>query len=1315
MANPFDDLIQQPARAANPFDDIVPSSSVGTFARTAIDEATRVLPLRLFYELYQARTALTDLRAGRPERAQQYLNRIEQREQRSREHPIASGLGQVVGMTPAFLTSGVATKALQKLPQVYRYAATPAGRTVLRTALLGLQGTGAELIQGRPQNMLGTGLAVGAIGPAQAIPNLPLPGRLRALGFVPRALATAASAGGASAALAPPGERVRAGAFGAGIGAVAGGLPAYDPLRRTRFDTPSVIAARARNAGVSLEPQPPLSPERMALRRVIADEVYGTGAPQKQKQAYIVIGPSASGKSTQVAEPLARKTGSLVIDSDQIKAELAKRLGVPLERAGILQRESSDIAENALLGRAIAGGDNFVLPLIGKATQKIQQYRDNLVARGYQVHLVLVELPIGKAAGRAVARYTQRLKTTPEQARFVDPEYVLSIGQKPQATYKALKGGFTSYAKFSTDVATGSVPRLVEVSPGSPVAGLSIYGGEVGRANLAKVIVSETIGQGGITIDVNGNMPTGDVYVVSPYKARELVVDKSRFDESVAARYLKQHEQNLQQPGHSVGGWYNRADGNIYLDNVTVHASQVEANQVGLASKQQSIHKWLNHEDIPVHAGPAEGTGRIPGILRPHEADVGGVGLGGQGQGGGGGPGGGSVPTAPGPEGPVSPRLIVRSTEEIASAAQRLIQRDPADPIATEQAPRLFQRIAAALRQGRISADDIPALRDAGLTTEEAAGLFEEAASFSGQTLNRLSQVWRQIEQLAPDLAKTLDQAPSPPLTAWQRLQNLPRQTVNLWRASLVSQLATAVRNFAVFHQRLAFKVIEDGVNGAFESVTGRKPTAQAFGPMLEDVLAYGRAFQRGNRARVLQLISQGDPLLKEKLMYTPVSDATITGRYAKLIGTFNNTQEYFSRTVVADAVMAGELRRGGFRGQAPSVPVLKKAVDRALDLTFAKYPSSKTGQAFLKAWNNPILNVLTYPFPRYLTNAVRAIWEHSPAGAMRLLHPRYQAILRSGDPRAAIEIATRAGLGSTMFATASWIRNSKFAGEKWYEIRVGDKTVDARPYGPLLPVYLFLAQAFKDSSQFQLRDWVEGTLGINRMAGTTLFLTSVLAGENPQTLKRKLAEFAGTFAGGFTVPLRTFQDFVAQFSKEEATIRETREAPLTGPTRTNIPFVSRGLPEKRVVTRGGPIHREQPGLRQLTGLTVKTKTPLERELDRLGLAPFQLEPRLGEQSIERSIITRMGPIAERQIGAIVRSARYRQLDDEQRTELLRRAFSELRRGAKAHLIETEPGVVAKPFQRQFQQGTPQQRRQLQESLKRKGLFRGRVPQALLR
>lgn len=1186
MANPFDDLIPappaRPTARPNPFDDIVVPGAVQTAARFALEEATRLPRLTASQIPELLRVGGTFLTRGYPAAEAEVRNRLfpilqaEAERQQSlaalaAERPFAAGAGSLLGSLPAFAVANRLVAPFANTLTAQRLASTIPGQVALRAGLgaetLGL----TEALQVRPEAIPRSMLMGAATFPAQAIPRR-----------IPRILATGGAGGLSAAALAPPGQRIPAAVFGGGAGALAGALPAYDPLRRTTLDTPRVIAARAQ-ANVARTTARPLTAEqiavRAAMRESVATEMYGTGASQKVKQAYLVIGPPAAGKSKLIAEPLAQQTGSLLLDSDIAKARLAERLRVPMRQAGILHDESSDITDRILLTKARVAGDNIVLPLIGKTTQKIRNLRNELLRDGYDVHLVLSELPIKEAAKRAVDRYLRVLRIAPQQSRFVDPEYVLGVGDRPLATYEVLRqeGGLKSYARVSANVPRGSPPKVLEVSPGSPLAGLPIYGGEVGRANLVKVAVSKTLAEGGV--------------------------------------------------GPPVAG----------------------------------------------------------------------------------------IPAGSAPEGPLAPRLTVRSTEEIASAAQRLIQRDPADPIATEQAPRLFQRIAVALRQGRISADDIPALRDAGLTTEEAAGLFEEAASFSGQTLNRLSQVWRQIERLAPDLATTLDQAPSPPLTAWQRLQNLPRRVVNIWRASLVSQLATAVRNFAVFHQRLVFKAIEDGVNGAFESATGRKPVGQAFGPMLENVLAYGRAIRRGNRARILSLIASGDPLLKEKLMRTPVHDATITGRYAKFIGTFNNTQEYFSRTIAADAVIAGELRRGGLTGQPPSIPVLKKAVDRALDMTFAKYPSSKTGQAFLKAWNNPLLNILTYPFPRYLTNAVRAIWEHSPGGAMRLLHPRYQAILRSGDPRAAVEIATRAGLGSAMFAAASWIRNSQFAGEKWYEIRVGNRTVDARPYGPLLPVYLFLAQAVKDPDKLQLRDWIEGTLGINRMAGTTLFLTSVLAGENPQTLKRKLAEFAGTFAGGFTVPLRTFQDFVAQFSQEDAIIRETREAPLTGPTRANIPFISRGLPEKRVVTRGGPIRREQPGLRQLTGLTVRTKTPLERELDRLGLASFQLEPRLGEQSIERSIVTRMGPVAEHQIGAIVRSARYQQLDDERRTELLRRAFSDLRRGAKAHLIETEPGTIAKPFQRRFRQGTPQQRRQLQESLKRKGLFRGRVPQALVR
>jgi len=626
-------------------------------------------------------------------------------------------------------------------------------------------------------------------------------------------------------------------------------------------------------------------------------------------------------------------------------------------------------------------------------------------------------------------------------------------------------------------------------------------------------------------------------------------------------------------------------------------------------------------------------------------------------------------------EKPLAPRLQVPATEEIISSAERLINRDPADQIASEEVPRLFKRIGQALREGRIAADDIPGLRDAGIGTEEAANLFEQAGTFSGQTLNRLSQLAKQIKLVAPNLADELDKQAKIPPTAWQRIAVVPRNVVNIWKASLVSQMATAVRNLAVFHQRYAFRVIEDAANGAFESITGKKATVQAFGPMLEDLAAYARALRSGQRAKVLDLISKTDPLLKEKLWQTPINDVAMTGKYAKLLGTFNNAQEYFARTIVADAVMAGELRRSG--QTTLTVPIVKKAVDRALDITFAKYPTSKFGREFVKTWNNPILNVLTYPFPRYLTNSVRAIWEYSPAGAMRLIHPKYQAILKSSDPRAAVEVATKAALGSTMFAAASWIRNSQYAGEKWYEVNVNGKTIDVRPFGPLLPVYLFVAQAIKDPSQFEPRDYFEGMLGINRMAGTTLFITSILAGKNPDTIKKKLAEFSGQFAGGFTIPLRTFQDFVAQFSKEEATIRETRLSPLTAPAQANIPFASRQLPEKRFLTKGGAVFRENPAIRQVSGISSRTKSFLEKELDRSGLSYFDLIPKVGNSRIEYLFADQIGGLAEEIGNELELSPEYNALYAAERKEFLSEIYKDLRAEAKNIVLSQDAGQIA--------------------------------------
>ena len=90
------------------------------------------------------------------------------------------------------------------------------------------------------------------------------------------------------------------------------------------------------------------TPERVALRVKIADEIYGDGAKNKNKRLDIVIGVPASGKSRLFAEPLAKKYGSLIIDADIAKKKLGKE-----EDSQSIHQESIDIVENDLLFREL--------------------------------------------------------------------------------------------------------------------------------------------------------------------------------------------------------------------------------------------------------------------------------------------------------------------------------------------------------------------------------------------------------------------------------------------------------------------------------------------------------------------------------------------------------------------------------------------------------------------------------------------------------------------------------------------------------------------------------------------------------------------------------------------------------------------------------------------------------------------------------------------------------------------------------------------------------------------------------------------------
>jgi predicted kinase len=223
----------------------------------------------------------------------------------------------------------------------------------------------------------------------------------------------------------------------------------------TEFDTPEVLAAREENAA---RPSTHLiqTAERRKMRERVVVEVYGTGAAKRERRVFIVLGPPASGKSKLFAEPLARQHGALLVDADLVKEHLPEYGDGRLAPA--VHQESSDIAEEVALRAAIAG-DNLVLPLVGRNPGRVVEIARSLRVLDYETHVVFNGLPVEIAAQRSVRRFEQT-------NRFVDPEYVLTIGDKPAETYARLKaeGLVDSYAHYSNDVPQSSSPLLIEAS-----------------------------------------------------------------------------------------------------------------------------------------------------------------------------------------------------------------------------------------------------------------------------------------------------------------------------------------------------------------------------------------------------------------------------------------------------------------------------------------------------------------------------------------------------------------------------------------------------------------------------------------------------------------------------------------------------------------------------------------------------------------------------------------------------------------------------------------------------------------------------------
>jgi len=561
------------------------------------------------------------------------------------------------------------------------------------------------------------------------------------------------------------------------------------------------------------------------------------------------------------------------------------------------------------------------------------------------------------------------------------------------------------------------------------------------------------------------------------------------------------------------------------------------------------------------------------------------------------------------------------------------------------------------------------------LTPAQFAKAVESGGSESGRYLGYLSRMRKQMRVAfkdEPEALAILEKAyKETPAYSIDKVFGLIGKAVNTWRASLTGQVATTMRNITSQAGRLTISSFDEALQGAIKGVfSGEKFTINQMRDGLNVYVSAVNRMRPAARKRLDDILDANHAALsKGRLFSQPVHEVSLGGKWAHAVNTLNRTQEFFFRRVAFESKLRQMLSKKGmaFNNIDPRKgpeEMFAEATNYALEMTFAASPKTAAAQKFVKAWTESPL-VLVNPFPRFnFANAVPFAFEHSPLGYLNAVKPSTLKALASGNPDAFAKAASRATIGSLFLDSALRFRQSKHAGEKWYEVKGKGKTIDIRAYAPF-STYFFIAEAIIHPERLKPADYAQAAVGLNRIAGSGLVITDWLRAETGESFMKQVQNFAGQFLSGYTVPLRTAKDVYSAIDPKERKYRDYRESPLIAPTMLNLPKVSQMVPEKPSPTGETKDKAWWEGLlRQMTGLTVKNKNSVQKEIDTIGLRWSSVAPRTGIPRADRMISAEMAPIVERQIPALINKDVYKSRSNEVKQILLSNEFGKIRAAA---------------------------------------------------
>ena len=188
------------------------------------------------------------------------------------------------------------------------------------------------------------------------------------------------------------------------------------------------------------------------------DMVYN-GSVERGFKAYLVLGLSASGKSSVISDRLLKENKAFLLDSDEAKKTIPEFNN---GWGGDVVHEESKRINKELLKSFIdktseMNGANVVMPIVGSNARKVLDVMQELKEAGYSVGIHLVEVSPETSLSRLLKRYIS-------DNRFIDPKIVIDYGTKPSEVFEQVKGEADEYSKWSNEVSRGENP--IHVSSG---------------------------------------------------------------------------------------------------------------------------------------------------------------------------------------------------------------------------------------------------------------------------------------------------------------------------------------------------------------------------------------------------------------------------------------------------------------------------------------------------------------------------------------------------------------------------------------------------------------------------------------------------------------------------------------------------------------------------------------------------------------------------------------------------------------------------------------------------------------------------------